>query len=44
MTFPSSLVAATPCAEAVILAEAGHMAHIDQPEDWLAAVRRFLTA
>ncbi|MGV9310211.1 alpha/beta fold hydrolase [Nonomuraea sp. NPDC003727] len=44
MTFPSSLVAATPCAEAVVLAEAGHMAHIDQPEAWLAAVRRFLTA
>ncbi|MET8863418.1 alpha/beta hydrolase [Nonomuraea sp. NPDC004580] len=29
---------------AVVLEEAGHMAHIDQPEAWLDAVRRFLAA
>ncbi|MEV4065246.1 alpha/beta fold hydrolase [Nonomuraea dietziae] len=37
-----SLVGRTPCAEAVILEEAGHMAHVDQPEAWLAAVRGLL--
>ncbi|MEV4167114.1 alpha/beta fold hydrolase [Nonomuraea dietziae] len=42
MIFPVSLVGRTPCAEAVILEEAGHMAHVDQPEAWLAAVRGFL--
>ncbi|MFE3450603.1 alpha/beta fold hydrolase [Nonomuraea sp. NPDC059194] len=43
MTFPASLVARTPCTDAVVLEEAGHMAHIDQPEAWLDAVRRFLS-
>ncbi|MEV0236373.1 alpha/beta hydrolase [Nonomuraea sp. NPDC050786] len=42
MTFPASLVSLTPCTDAVVLDEAGHMAHIDQPEAWLAAVSRFL--
>ncbi|MEO3791336.1 alpha/beta hydrolase [Nonomuraea sp. B10E15] len=42
MTFPASLVALTPCTDAIVLDEAGHMAHIDQPEAWLAAVSRFL--
>ncbi|WP_246083477.1 alpha/beta fold hydrolase [Nonomuraea diastatica] len=42
MTFPASLVPLTPCTDAVVLDEAGHMAHIDQPEAWLAAVSRFL--
>ncbi|HEY0695656.1 MAG TPA: hypothetical protein VGD71_42295 [Kribbella sp.] len=31
-----------PSAAAVILEEAGHMAHIDQPTAWLAAVAAFL--
>ncbi|RJL35598.1 alpha/beta fold hydrolase [Bailinhaonella thermotolerans] len=44
MTFPASLVPLTPCTDAVVLDEAGHMAHIDQPEAWLAAVTRFLAA
>jgi pimeloyl-ACP methyl ester carboxylesterase len=46
MTFPVTLVPATtallPSARAVILEEAGHMAHVDQPERWLAAVSDFL--
>jgi pimeloyl-ACP methyl ester carboxylesterase len=42
MIFPVSLVGRTPCAEAMILEEAGHMAHVDQPEAWLAAVRGLL--
>ncbi|MEU7898584.1 alpha/beta hydrolase [Nonomuraea sp. NPDC049152] len=44
MTFPSSLVDRTPCGGAVVLEEAGHMAHIDQPDAWLDAVRGFLSA
>lgn len=46
MTFPVALVEATlavlPNAEAVVLDQAGHMAHVDQPEAWLAAVQQFL--
>lgn len=46
MGFPASLTAEAagmiPSARAVILEEAGHMAHIDQPEAWLAAVAGFL--
>jgi pimeloyl-ACP methyl ester carboxylesterase len=46
MTFPADLaeLAATqlPAAHAVILDAAGHMAHIDQPHDWLRAVTDFL--
>jgi pimeloyl-ACP methyl ester carboxylesterase len=44
--FPASLAtqaaAEIPAARAVILPEAGHMAHIDAPEAWLAAVAGFL--
>ena len=47
MTFPASLAEYTasqlPCARAVILDEAGHMAHIDQPDAWLAAIVAFLS-
>lgn len=46
MTFPAALVEATtaliPTARGVVLDEAGHMAHIDQPDVWLSAVRTFL--
>lgn len=46
MTFPHELIAPTlacvPMASAVVLDEAGHMAHVDQPEQWLHAVRMFL--
>ena len=46
MTFPAVLAAQAaariPRATAVVLREAGHMAHIDDPRAWLAAVRRFL--
>jgi len=46
MTFPASLVAPTveliPTARAAVIEEAGHMAHVDQPEAWLAALRGFL--
>ncbi|SEG91958.1 alpha/beta hydrolase fold [Nonomuraea solani] len=31
-----------PSATAVVLEEAGHMAHVDQPEAWLRAVAAFL--
>jgi pimeloyl-ACP methyl ester carboxylesterase len=31
-----------PDARAAILADAGHMAHVDQPDDWLAALDAFL--
>jgi pimeloyl-ACP methyl ester carboxylesterase len=45
MTFPVGLVeptlAALPSAEAVVIGDAGHMAHVDQPDAWLAAVRQF---
>jgi pimeloyl-ACP methyl ester carboxylesterase len=44
--FPASLAAQAaaeiPAARAVILPEAGHMAHIDDPAGWLAAVTAFL--
>lgn len=47
MTFPVELAEQAqdllPGAQAVILDDAGHMAHIDQPDAWLAAVRAFLT-
>lgn len=46
MTFPASLVGLTlsaiPNARGAVLSGAGHMAHIDQPEKWLAAVDDFL--
>lgn len=46
MTFPATLAERTaadnPHARAVILDQAGHMAHIDQPELWLDAVAGFL--
>lgn len=45
-TFPVVLIEPTlallPNARAVVLADAGHMAHIDQPIAWLGAVREFL--
>lgn len=47
MTFPAGLAEVTaatlPTARARILDDAGHMAHVDQPEAWLAAVSDFLT-
>ena len=46
--FPASLAiqaaAEIAAARSVILPEAGHMAHIDAPEAWLAAVAAFLGA
>lgn len=46
MTFPVELAEQAaehvPAARAVILEDAGHMAHIDQPERWLAALAEFL--
>lgn len=46
MTFPATLAehAATemPKTRAVILDQAGHMAHIDQPERWIEAIKEFL--
>ncbi len=46
MTFPVALseqaARAIPEARAVVLEEAGHMAHIDQPQQWLAALADFL--
>jgi pimeloyl-ACP methyl ester carboxylesterase len=46
--FPASLAmqaaAEIPAAQAVILPEAGHMAHIDAPAAWVAAVATFLGA
>ena len=46
MTFPAFLAEQTadqlPGARAVVLDQAGHMAHIDQPEAWLRAVAGFL--
>jgi pimeloyl-ACP methyl ester carboxylesterase len=45
-TFPVSLIEPTlavlPHARAVVLDDAAHMAHIDQPHAWLRAVRDFL--
>lgn len=47
MTFPAGLAgvtaAAVPAARACVLDDAGHMAHVDQPERWRAAVADFLT-
>lgn len=46
MTFPVSLVEPTlaliPQARAVVLEEAGHMLHVDDPDGYLAALREFL--
>ncbi|WP_299953528.1 alpha/beta fold hydrolase [uncultured Modestobacter sp.] len=46
MVFPADLArqaaAALPDARAVLLDDAGHMAHVDSPDAWLAAVRTFL--
>lgn len=46
MTFPARLAeqsaAAIPQAHAVVLDQAGHMAHVDQPDAWLDAVTAFL--
>lgn len=46
MTFPAALAteaaAANPAACAVILDDASHMTHIDQPDAWLAAITEFL--
>ncbi len=46
MTFPAALVKPTteliPTACGIVLDEAGHMAHVDQPDAWLNAVRTFL--
>jgi pimeloyl-ACP methyl ester carboxylesterase len=46
MAFPVELAdqaaALIPSATTVILDQAGHMAHIDQPTAWLAAVAAFL--
>lgn len=46
MTFPAGLAdvtaAALPAARVRVLDEAGHMAHVDQPGRWLAAVEDFL--
>ncbi len=46
MTFPAQLAEHTaaemPNARAVILDQAGHMAHIDQPAAWIRAVNEFL--
>lgn len=46
MTFPAELAERTaaemPNARAVILDQAGHMTHIDQPEAWLQAITGFL--
>ena len=46
MTFPAALAqqaaALIPSARAVVLQDAGHMAHIDQPEQWITSVIGFL--
>lgn len=46
MTFPAALAEHTaaemPNTRAVILDQAGHMAHIDQPEAWIEAIKEFL--
>lgn len=46
MTFPAQLAEAAaaliPSAQAVVLDDAGHMAHIDQPDLWLDALAAFL--
>ncbi|WP_067128765.1 alpha/beta fold hydrolase [Microtetraspora malaysiensis] len=47
MTFPAALAveaaASLPAARVVLIDEAGHMAHIDQPRAWLDAVVDFLS-
>jgi pimeloyl-ACP methyl ester carboxylesterase len=46
MTFPAALAqqaaALIPAARAVILSGAGHMTHVDQPGQWIAALSGFL--
>ncbi len=46
MTFPAALAeqasSLIPTATAVVLPDAGQMAHIDDPAGWMAALRRFL--
>ena len=46
LTFPAELAEETqarlPSARAVVLDEAGHMAHVDQPRQWLDALVDFL--
>ena len=46
MTFPAVLAgqaaARIPRATAVVLPEAGHMAHVDDPRAWMRALRSFL--
>ncbi|MFC5826992.1 alpha/beta fold hydrolase [Nonomuraea insulae] len=46
MTFPAALAEEgarlIPSAAAVIIDEAGHMAHVDQPERWLESLATFL--
>jgi pimeloyl-ACP methyl ester carboxylesterase len=46
MGFPAAAIrraaAAIPSAKAVMLPDAGHMAHVDQPGRWLAALQGFL--
>ena len=46
MTYPAALVEPTLAlilnARGVVLEEAGHMAHVDQPEAWLTAISDFL--
>ncbi|MEV8455550.1 alpha/beta hydrolase [Streptomyces sp. NPDC052095] len=46
MTFPAELAdqaaALIPSARTVVLDEAGHMAHVDQPHSWLTAITDFL--
>jgi pimeloyl-ACP methyl ester carboxylesterase len=48
MIFPCSLAAkagqAIPGATVLVLDDAGHMAHVDQPDQWIAAIARFLAA
>jgi pimeloyl-ACP methyl ester carboxylesterase len=47
LTFPAALAeqaaAAIPSAQAVILDQAGHMTHIDQPQHWITALAAFLS-
>jgi pimeloyl-ACP methyl ester carboxylesterase len=47
MTFPASLADEAakliPTASAVVLDEAGHMAHVDQPDAWIEALADFLS-
>jgi pimeloyl-ACP methyl ester carboxylesterase len=47
MTFPASLANEAaqliPAASAVVLDDAGHMAHIDQPDAWVEALAAFLS-